>query len=84
MKKTKITPTKKIQSKAKPSKSETRNKKEKVTRVSKNRCYVVIGKENNYVYGAFHFSTDGLKKARKYVSTLKSDSIGSKFIISQK
>ncbi len=48
-----------------------------------NKYYLVLSKSGNYTYGAFPFSEEGLKLARKYISkNLKSSN--EKFYIAEK
>ena len=37
----------------------------------KEKCYLVVSKDTNYTYGAFTFSPEGEKEAKKYAKNLK-------------
>jgi hypothetical protein len=45
----------------------------------KRSCYVVTN-DRNYTYGAFEFTEEGLKKAKKHIRTLKKTSGGEFYI----
>ena len=39
-------------------------------RVKKDKCYVVVSKEKEYVQGAFPFTDEGKKQAREYLKKI--------------
>ena len=39
-------------------------------RVKKDKCYVVVSKRNKYVQGAFPYTEQGMKEARKYLKKI--------------
>jgi hypothetical protein len=38
----------------------------------KNRYYIITGEKSKMLYGAFPFTEDGKKKAKKYIKNMKS------------
>lgn len=40
-------------------------------RVKKDKCYLVVTKEKEYVQGAFPYNPEGLKEARAYIKQLE-------------
>jgi len=51
-------------------------------RRKKEKCYVVISKENKYTYGAFKFTPEGEKNAHAYAKKLGKD--GGNFLVVEK
>ena len=47
--------------------------KKAAKRKSSKKCYIVICKKRKHTYGAFPFTEEGLKKAKKYCKTLKKE-----------
>ena len=49
----------------------------------KKKAYIVVDKKHKYMYGAFHFNEDGLKKAEDLIKELENKNEG-KFILKTK
>jgi len=47
--------------------------KKKVRRKSSKKCYIVISEKKKHTYGAFPFTSEGLKKAKAYTRLLKKE-----------
>ena len=45
----------------------------------KEKCYVVVSKDKKYTYGAFKFSPDGEKRAKRYAKDLETR--GGEFLV---
>tara|TARA_Y100001972_G_scaffold125412_1_gene176559 strand:- start:627 stop:782 length:156 start_codon:yes stop_codon:yes gene_type:complete len=48
----------------------------------KEKCYVVVSADKKYVHGAFKFSPEGEKQAKKYAKTLKKQ--GGEYLVVEK
>jgi len=55
---------------------------ERKTMAKKEKCYVVVSADKKYVHGAFKFSPEGEKEAKKYARALKKQ--GGEYLVVEK
>ena len=57
-------------------------RQERKVMAKKEKCYVVVSADKKYVHGAFKFSPEGEKEAKKYARTLKKQ--GGEYLVVEK